>query len=238
MFPGPLAVSLAGKALETGTWSFKTVDFRDFSYDRRGKIDDAPFGGGPGMIMRPDVIFNALHATETSIYGKHGRRIPDATNKIVDTRHHPVIYLTPRGRPLDQLRVKELSSGPGVILICGRYEGVDQRVIETCNVEEVSLGDFVLSSGEPAALALIDSVVRLLPGVVNNPSGLLEESFEEGLLEYPQYTRPRVWRGREVPRELISGHHERIKEWRRHEAELLTKERRPDLWVHYEAKKR
>ncbi len=238
MFPGPLAHSLAGKALTGGVWSLETVDIRDFAGDKHRSVDDAPFGGGPGMIMRPDVLADALEATHAAIDQGSDRAAHNEDNKAVDSGRYPVIYLSPRGRPLDQSRVKELAAGPGVILICGRYEGVDERVLEACEVEEVSLGDFVLSGGEPAALALIDAVVRLVPGVVGDPAGLLDESFEGGLLEYPQYTRPRVWRGRSVPEELISGHHERIQAWRRREAERLTKKRRPDLWDHYEADKK
>ncbi|HEX6442066.1 MAG TPA: tRNA (guanosine(37)-N1)-methyltransferase TrmD [Stellaceae bacterium] len=212
MLPGPLAHSLAGKALTAGIWRLETVDIRDFARDKHRSVDDAPFGGGPGMIMRPDVVHAAIAGA-----GEVG----------------PLIHLSPRGKPLDQERVRALAAGPGVRLLCGRFEGVDERVLEACGVEEVSLGDFVLSGGEPAAIALIDACVRLLPGVVGCAETLAEESFAEGLLEYPQYTRPQLWQGRAVPETLVSGDHRRIAEWRRAEAERLTRERRPDLWRRY-----
>jgi tRNA (guanine37-N1)-methyltransferase len=215
MFPGPLGMSLAGKALEEAIWSLETLDIRRFASDKHASVDDTPFGGGAGMVMRPDVLDQAL--------------------AFVEDRPGPRIYLSPRGRLLDQARVKELASGPGVVLLCGRYEGIDQRVIEARALEEVSLGDFVLSGGEPAATALIDAAVRLLPGVMGAAEGLVEESFEEGLLEYPLYTRPRDWQGRAVPEVLISGHHEKIRAWRRAEAEKVTAARRPDLWSRYAA---
>jgi tRNA (guanine37-N1)-methyltransferase len=215
MFPGPLGMSLAGKALEEAIWSLETLDIRRFASDKHASVDDTPFGGGAGMVMRPDVLDQAL--------------------AFVEDRPGPRIYLSPRGRLLDQARVKELASGPGVVLLCGRYEGIDQRVIEARALEEVSLGDFVLSGGEPAATALIDAAVRLLPGVMGAAEGLVEESFEEGLLEYPLYTRPRDWQGRSVPEVLISGHHEKIRAWRRAEAEKVTAARRPDLWSRYTA---
>jgi tRNA (guanine37-N1)-methyltransferase len=209
MLPGPLAHSLAGKALATGIWRLETVDIRDFARDKHRSVDDAPFGGGPGMVMRPDVL-------DAAISGAGGEG--------------PLILLSPRGRPLDQQRVRQLAAGSGVRLICGRFEGVDERLLEAHAVEESSLGDFVLSGGEPAAIALIDACVRLLPGVVGCPDALVEESFAEGLLEYPHYTRPAVWQGRAVPEVLLSGDHRRIGAWRRAEAERLTRERRPDLW--------
>jgi tRNA (guanine37-N1)-methyltransferase len=212
MFPGPLARSLAGKGLETGLWALETVDIRDFARDKHATVDDAPFGGGPGMVMRPDVVDAALSA------------VAPAT---------PPIYFTPRGRPLDQGRVRALAAGGSVTLLCGRFEGIDERVLEAWKVEEVSLGDFVLSGGEPAAVALIDACVRLLPGVIGKAESLAEESFEEGLLEYPLYTRPELWKGRRVPETLLSGHHERIRSWRREAAEKVTRERRPDLWARY-----
>ena len=218
MFPGPLGMSLAGKALEEAIWSLETLDIRRFASDKHASVDDTPFGGGAGMVMRPDVLDQAL--------------------AFVEDRPGPRIYLSPRGRLLDQARVKELASGPGVVLLCGRYEGIDQRVIEARALEEVSLGDFVLSGGEPAATALIDAAVRLLPGVMGAAEGLVEESFEEGLLEYPLYTRPRDWQGRAVPEVLISGHHEKIRAWRRAEAEKVTAARRPDLWSRYAADRR
>jgi tRNA (guanine37-N1)-methyltransferase len=214
MLPGPLAYSLAGKALEAGIWQLETVDIRDFARDKHRSVDDAPFGGGPGMIMRPDVL-------DAAISGAGGLG--------------PLILLSPRGRPLDQDRVLALAAMPGVRLICGRFEGVDERVLEARSVEEVSLGDFVLSGGEPAAIALIDACVRLLPGVVGCAETLAEESFAEGLLEYPHYTRPQLWQGRAVPDVLVSGDHQRVRNWRRAEAERLTRERRPDLWRRYVA---
>jgi tRNA (guanine37-N1)-methyltransferase len=209
MLPGPLGLSLAGKALQAGLWRLETVDIRGFARDKHRSVDDAPFGGGPGMVMRPDVIDAALEAT--SIVG-------------------PLVYLSPRGRLLDQARVRALAAGPGVTLLCGRFEGVDERVIEARQMEEISLGDFVLSGGEPAAIALIDACVRLLPGVLGAEEGLVEESFEQGLLEYPHYTRPQDWAGRPVPEILLSGHHENIRAWRLACAETATRERRPDLW--------
>lgn len=211
MFPGPLGESLAGKALSDGSWSLRTVNIRDFATDRHGTVDDTPCGGGPGMVMRPDVVHGALEA------------VTDAPG--------PVIYLTPRGRPLDQKQVQALAAGPGMTVLCGRYEGVDERVLEAHAVVEVSLGDFVLSGGEPAAIALIDACVRLLPGVMGDETSLEEESFQSGLLEYPHYTRPAEWQGRRVPEVLLSGHHEKIRAWRREQAERVTRERRPDLWA-------
>ncbi len=215
MFPGPLDHSIAGKALEDGVWALETVDFRDFASDKHRTVDDAPFGGGPSMVLRPDVVDAALEATA----GTRG----------------PVIYLSPKGRLLDQARVREIAQASAVTLLCGRYEGVDERVIEARGLEEVSLGDFVLSGGEPAAIALIDACVRLLPGVLGNEESLVEESFARGLLEYPHYTRPQDWRGRKVPETLLSGHHEKIRAWRLAEAEKITRERRPDLWARYTA---
>ena len=223
MFPGPLGHALAGKALAEGLWALETVDIRDFATDKHRTVDDTPFGGGYGMVMKPDVVDAAIEHT-----------VVCARN----ARPHPVVYLTPRGRPLDQARVRRFSTGAGIVIVCGRYEGVDERVIEARGVEEISVGDYVLSGGEPAAIALIDAVVRLLPGVVNRPEGLADESFEIGLLEYPQYTRPRVWRDRAVPEILLSGHHDRIREWRRAEAERITRARRQDLWERYEQTRR
>jgi tRNA (guanine37-N1)-methyltransferase len=191
------------------------VDIRDFARDKHRSVDDAPFGGGPGMVLRPDVL-------DAAIDGAGGVG--------------PLIHLSPRGRPLDQERVRELAARPGVRLICGRFEGIDQRLLEARAIEEVSLGDFVLSGGEPAAIALIDACVRLLPGVVGCAETLAEESFAEGLLEYPHYTRPQTWQGRTVPEVLVSGDHGRIRAWRRAEAERLTRERRPDLWRRYGAR--
>jgi tRNA (guanine37-N1)-methyltransferase len=215
MLPGPLAYSLAGKALKAGLWRLETVDIREFARDKHRSVDDAPFGGGPGMVMRPDVL-------DTAIAGAGGVG--------------PIILLSPRGRRLDQQLVRELAAMPGVRLICGRFEGVDERVLEAREIEEMSLGDFVLSGGEPAAIALIDACVRLIPGTVGCAETLAEESFSEGLLEYPQYTRPQLWQGRAVPEVLISGDHRRIREWRRVEAERVTRENRPDLWERYQAR--
>src|SRR5713226_10123184 len=196
MLPGPLACSLAGKALQTGIWQLETVDIRCYARDKHRSVDDTPFGGGPGMAMRPDVL-------DAAIAGAGGTG--------------PLILLSPRGRPLGQERVRELAGAAGVRLICGRFEGVDERVLEARSVEEVSLGDFVLSGGEPAAIALIDACVRLLPGVVGCAETLAEESFEQGLLEYPHYTRPQDWQGRTVPEILLTGDHQRVRDWRRAE---------------------
>jgi tRNA (guanine37-N1)-methyltransferase len=209
MLPGPLAFSLAGKALKAGLWQLETVDIRDFAQDKHRSVDDAPFGGGPGMVMRPDVL-------DAAIAGAAGVG--------------PLINLSPRGRPLDQAKVRTLAEQPGVTLICSRFEGIDERVLEARQIEEVSLGDFVLSGGEPAAIALIDACVRLLPGVIGCADTLAEESFADGLLEYPHYTRPQVWHGRAVPEILVSGDHGKIRAWRRGQSERLTRERRPDLW--------
>jgi tRNA (guanine37-N1)-methyltransferase len=216
MLPGPLAYSLAGKALKNGVWVLDTVDIRDFATDKHRSVDDAPFGGGPGMVLRADVL-------DAAIAGAGGVG--------------PLINLSPRGKPLDQAKVRDLAAGPGVRLICSRFEGVDERVLEENAVEEISLGDFVLSGGEPAAIALIDASVRLLPGVVGAAETLDEESFTQGLLEYPHYTRPAVWHGRTVPDTLVSGDHGRVRAWRRAQAELLTRARRPDLWERYCAAK-
>jgi len=220
MFPGPLGFSLAGKALEKGLWRLETVDIRAYARDKHRTVDDAPFGGGPGMVMRADILADAIDAVRVGAE-------PEAA----------LIYLSPRGRPLDQDRVQRLAAGPGAVVVCGRFEGVDERVIEARGVEEVSLGDFVLSGGEPAAIALIDACVRLLPGVVGDPATLDVESFAGGLLEHPHYTRPQVWEGREVPEALLSGHHERIRIWRLARSEELTKARRRDLWERYRAER-
>ena len=215
MFPGPLGLSLAGQGLEAGAWALEAVDIRDFAADKHRTVDDPPFGGGPGMVIRPDVVSEAIDAAAGA----------DPSLAL--------IYLTPRGRPLTQARVGELGRGPGIVLLCGRYEGLDERVLDAHGLDEISLGDFVLSGGEAAAIAVIDACVRLLPGVVGAPESLIDESFENGLLEYPQYTRPREWRGRTVPEVLVSGDHEKVKAWRRHQAEAITRERRPDLWARY-----
>ena len=209
MFPGPLGLSLAGKALAAGHWALETVDIRGFARDKHATVDDSPFGGGPGMVMRPDVVDAALASLPAD-----GR---------------PTVFLTPRGKLLDQARVRALAEGPGVTLLCGRYEGIDARVIEARGLEEVSLGDFVLSGGEPAAIALLDAIVRLLPGVMGKEASGAQESFEAGLLEHPHFTRPRVWEGREIPEILLSGDHRAIARWRHEQSLKLTHARRPDL---------
>jgi len=213
MFPGPLGLSLAGKALADGTWALRVVDIRDFATNKHRSIDDTPAGGGAGMVMRADIAAAAVDAARASA-----------------SLGTPVLYLSPRGRTLNQTRVRELAQGPGAILLCGRFEGIDQRVLEARDIEEVSIGDYVLSGGELAAQVLIDACVRLLPGVAGNETSLAEESFAAGLLEYPHYTRPRDWEGCTIPEVLLSGDHKRIAEWRREQAEKLTRERRPDLW--------
>jgi tRNA (guanine37-N1)-methyltransferase len=217
MFPGPLGQSLAGKALRNGLWQLETVDIRDFARDKHRSVDDAPFGGGPGMVMRADILADAVDHVRPSMAADAAR----------------VIYLSPRGRRLDQALVRELADLDTLALICGRFEGVDQRALEGREIEEVSVGDYVLSGGETAALVLLDAVVRLLPGVIGDQAALEEESFAQGLLEYPQYTRPQTWEGREVPAVLTSGHHEKIRAWRLAQAEALTRERRLDLWERY-----
>jgi len=217
MFPGPLQQSLAGKALTAGIWSLDTIDIRAHATDKHGTVDDTPAGGGPGMVMKADVLARALDAVP------HDRR--------------PRFLMSPRGKPLTQTRVAALSHGPGVVVLCARFEGVDERLIRARALEEVSLGDFVLSGGEIAALALLDACVRLLPGVMGKEASAAEESFADGLLEYPQYTRPPVFEGEPIPEVLTSGDHKRVKAWRRAEAERLTAERRPDLWVAYLALK-
>lgn len=213
MFPGPLGLSLAGQSLKAGTWSLEAIDIRDFGLGRHATVDDHPAGGGAGMVMRADVVAAAID---------HARTQSGAAGL-------PAIYLSPRGRPLTQARARELSSGAGVLLLAGRFEGVDERVIEGRGLEEISIGDYVLSGGELPAMVLIDACVRLIPGVMGKSESLTEESFEGGLLEYPQYTRPREWEGRSIPEPLLSGDHKRIAAWRRAEAERLTRERRPDI---------
>lgn len=226
MFPGPLGLSLAGKALERGLWALDVLDIREFARDKHRSVDDAPFGGGAGMVMRPDVVDAALAAAADRWQQDREPAEPA-----------PVIYLSPRGRLLTQDLVRDLAAGPGVTLLCGRYEGVDQRVLEARDVLEVSVGDYILSGGEPAALVLMDAVVRLLPGVMGNEGSSGEESFGaegfEGLLEYPLYTRPAEWQGRTVPEVLTSGHHEKVRQWRKAQAEEITRMRRPDLWARY-----
>jgi tRNA (guanine37-N1)-methyltransferase len=217
MFPGPLGHSLAGRALARGDWSLETVDIRAFATDRHRSVDDTPFGGGPGMVMRPDVVDAA---------------VAEALSRGPDL---PVIVFTPRGRLLTQKRVRALAEGPGAILLCGRYEGIDERVIAHRRMEELSIGDYVLSGGEPAAIVLLDAAVRLLPGVMGAAESSVEESFASGLLEYPHYTRPAVWQGMAVPEVLAGGNHAAIAAWRRAEAERITRDRRPDLWSAYRA---
>lgn len=210
MFPGHLATSLAGKAMERGQWSLDTVQIRDFATDKHRTVDDTPAGGGAGMVLKPDVLARAIdHASEN------------------DSR--PRLLMSPRGKPLTQKRVRELADGDGVIIVCGRFEGVDQRVIDARELEEVSIGDYILSGGEPAALILLDAIVRILPGVMGNDLSGLHESFESGLLEHPHYTRPQLWEGHEIPAILTSGNHAAIAKWQREQAERLTRERRPDL---------
>ncbi len=218
MFPGPLGHSLAGKALKNGLWRLETVDIRDFARDKHRSVDDAPFGGGPGMVMRADILAGALDHVRSGLAPRVAGR---------------VLYLSPRGRRLDQALARELAGQDGLVLICGRFEGVDQRALTGRGIEEVSVGDYVLSGGETAALVLLDAVVRLLPGVIGDAAALEEESFAQGLLEYPQFTRPQIWEGQEVPAVLTSGHHEKIRAWRLAQAEALTRERRPDLWERY-----
>jgi tRNA (guanine37-N1)-methyltransferase len=218
MFPGPLAQSLAGKALASAIWSLDTHDIRAATTDKHRTVDDTPAGGGPGMVMKADILARALDA------------VPH------DTR--PRLLMSPRGRPLTQSRVAELARGMGAVIVCARFEGVDERLIEARKLEEVSLGDFVLSGGEIATLALLDACVRLLPGVMGKEASAAEESFADGLLEYPQYTRPAVFEGRPIPEVLTSGDHAKVRAWRRAEAERLTSERRPDFWATYQARKK
>jgi tRNA (guanine37-N1)-methyltransferase len=212
LFPGPLAASLAGEALAQGLWALDAVGLREFGIGRHRAVDDTPAGGGAGMVMRADVLGAAIDAASAGN--------PQA----------PPIYLSPRGDLLTQAMARELATGPGVLLLAGRFEGIDERVIAARGLREISIGDYVLAGGELAAMVLIDAVVRLLPGVVGKAASLHEESFEAGLLEYPQYTRPREWEGLEIPQVLLSGDHKRIAEWRRAEAERITRERRSDLW--------
>jgi tRNA (guanine37-N1)-methyltransferase len=218
MFPGPLGLSLAGKARQKGIWSLDAIDLRDFAPDKHRTVDDTPAGGGPGMVMKPDVIARAIDA--------------------VATDDRPRLLMSPRGIPLTQRKVAALAQGAGVVLLCGRFEGVDERAIAGRNLEEVSVGDYVLSGGEVAALVLIDACVRLLPGVMGEAGSLAEESFADGLLEYPQYTRPQVFEGQAIPEVLVSGDHAKVAAWRRAEAERLTGARRPDLWAAHLARKR
>ena len=219
MFPGPLGISLAGKALASGLWELDARDIRAVATDKHRSVDDTPAGGGPGMVLRADILAAAIDAASI-------------------TPERPRLLMSPRGRPLTQSRVAELAAGAGPLIVCGRFEGVDQRVIEARALEEISVGDYVLSGGEIAAMALIDACVRLLPGVMGKEASSAEESFSEGLLEYPQYTRPQLFEGRTIPEILTSGDHARVAAWRRTESEALTRSRRPDLWAAHLAQKR
>jgi tRNA (guanine37-N1)-methyltransferase len=210
MFPGPLGQSLAGRALESAIWSLDMVNIRDFAHDKHRSVDDTPFGGGAGMVLRPDVVDAAIES-------------------VNDGR--PVVCLTPRGRPYTQSDARRLADAGGAIMLCGRFEGIDQRVIDMRRMQEISIGDYVLSGGELPAMVMLDSIVRLLPGVMGAPDSAVDESFAAGLLEYPQYTRPAEWRGRRVPDVLLSGNHGLVATWRKAESERITRERRPDLWA-------
>ena len=212
-FPGPLGVSILERARTEGLWSLETVDLRAFGEGKHRQVDDTPAGGGAGMVMRADIAAAAIDSVT-----RNGR---------------PLILLSPRGAPFTQAKARELAAGPGLICFCGRFEGLDQRVIDARQMEEISIGDYVLAGGEVAAMVLIEAVVRLLPGVAGNSESLADESFESGLLEYPQYTRPREWEGRQIPEVLLSGDHKKIAEWRKAESEDLTKARRSDLWAAY-----
>ena len=219
LFPGALGASVIGRGAAQGLWSLRLTQLRDFATDRHHSVDDTPAGGGAGMVMRADILARAI----------------DHVAAPGDPR--PRLLMSPRGRPLTQARVRTLAAGPGAVIVCGRFEGVDERLIKTRKLEEVSLGDFVLSGGEPAAIALLDACVRLLPGVLGKEASIAEESFADGLLEYPQYTRPPVFEGEPIPDVLTSGDHAKVAAWRRAEAERLTRERRPDLWAVYQARK-
>ena len=211
LFPGPLGASVIGRGRTEGLWSLNTIQLRSFATDRHHTVDDTPSGGGAGMVLKPDILAAAI----------------DSVVQEIDSR--PRILMSPRGKPLTQARVRELASGPGVLIICGRFEGVDQRVIDARNLEEISIGDYVLAGGEVAAMVLIEAVVRLLPGVLGAAESHADESFENGLLEYPHYTRPQTFEGHDIPPILISGDHAKIEKWRRAESEKLTRSRRPDL---------
>lgn len=211
MFPGPLGLSLAGRALEAGTWNLETINIRKFATDKHATVDDTPAGGGAGMVLKPDVLASAIDSAVGEV--------------------RPRLLMSPRGKPLTQAFVRELAQGPGALIVCGRFEGVDERVIKARDLEEISIGDYVLSGGEPAALVLLDAVIRLLPGVMGKEESGEFESFEEELLEHPHYTRPRLWEGHAIPDVLLSGDHGAIAAWRRARAEELTKTRRPDLWA-------
>jgi tRNA (guanine37-N1)-methyltransferase len=240
MFPGPLGVSLAGRALAAGIWALEARDIRDAATDRHRSVDDTPAGGGPGMVLRADVLAAAIDAADIASEAfssevETGSCEENATNQ---ESRRPRLLMSPRGTPLTQERVVRLADGPGPLIVCGRFEGVDQRVIDARQLEEISVGDYVLSGGEIAAMALIDACVRLLPGVMGKIASGTDESFSHGLLEYPQYTRPQTFEGRQIPETLVSGDHARIEAWRRAEAEALTRSRRPDLWAAVPAEKK
>ncbi|MCA0870745.1 tRNA (guanosine(37)-N1)-methyltransferase TrmD [Seohaeicola saemankumensis] len=220
-FPGVLGESLTGKALQQGLWQLETIDLRRFGVGKHRNVDDTPAGGGAGMVLRPDVLGDAIEASMRGVRG-----------------NWPLIYLSPRGRPMDQALMQNLARADGVTLLCGRFEGVDERVLEHYGIQEVSLGDFVMTGGEIAAQAMIDATVRLIPGVLGNAASAEEESFASGLLEHPQYTRPAEWQGRPIPEILMSGHHGKIAEWRQEQSKRITEARRPDLWARYMARDR
>ncbi len=258
MFPGPLGISLAGRALAEGKWSFEAVQIRDFAADKHRTVDDTPAGGGAGMVLRADVLAAAVDFARAQVLPElargggssagtdggvmlegeacaaqplhHPSDGPPPHGKLGEDQERPVLAMTPRGKPLTQARVRELAAGPGVIVLCGRFEGFDERIFAGRGIEEVSVGDIVLSGGEPAALMLLDACIRLLPGVMGAASSGMEESFENGLLEYPHYTRPQEWEGRTIPEVLRSGDHAKIAAWRQARSEDDTRLRRPDLW--------
>ena len=215
MFPASLGMSIAGRALERGVWSIKTHQIRDFAVDKHSTVDDSPAGGGPGMVLKADVLGAAIDSLGD------------------ESDHRPRLLMSPRGKRLDQAMVRDLALGDGVVIVCGRFEGVDERVIEARGLQEVSIGDYVLSGGEPAAIILLDAIVRLLPGVMGSDLSELDESFENGLLEHPQYTKPREWEGREIPPILLSGNHGAVEKWRQDQALEVTKNKRPDLFEKY-----
>ncbi|MEL7197352.1 MAG: tRNA (guanosine(37)-N1)-methyltransferase TrmD [Pseudomonadota bacterium] len=254
MFPGLLGTSLAGKALERGDWSLATVNPRDFTTDKHRTVDDTPAGGGAGMVLKADVMARALDSVSSPLPNgeepgvgapladtSHTHPAPSDTHPSIPSLKRgeaqvPVLAMTPRGKPITQARIRELAAGPGVTLICGRFEGFDERLFEARpQIEQVSLADIVLSGGEPAALAILDACIRLLPGVMGAASSGTEESFEDGLLEYPQYTRPQAWEGRTIPEVLRSGDHAKIAAWRKAKSQEITRLRRPDLWERYES---